>query len=121
MQGLAWVLPALNRSDDQGAVEALGIDSAIRKPALTTPLPAGSQAMPQRQPGFPVVGIDGLTQQQARDHPAHHAQVEALVAGRAVLTEKGDQLSMEPGTGCHWVLDWSDSPALSWLPAHPMS
>jgi hypothetical protein len=119
MQGLTWVLPALDRPDDQGAVEALGIDPAIREPALTTPLPAGSQAMPQRQMGLPVVETDRLAQQKARDHPAQHAQV-ALVAGGAVLTEKGDQLSMESGTGCHGDLDWSDSPTLSWLPAHPM-
>jgi hypothetical protein len=43
-----------------------------------------------------------------------------LVAGRAVLTQEGDQLSMEPGVGCHERLDWSDNPNLSWLPAHPM-
>ncbi len=43
-----------------------------------------------------------------------------LVAGRAVLTEKSYQLSMEPGTGCHGDLDWFRSPTLSWLPAHPM-
>jgi hypothetical protein len=43
-----------------------------------------------------------------------------LVPSLAVLTEESDQLSMEPGTGCHGNLDWSDSPTLSWLPAHPM-
>ena len=43
-----------------------------------------------------------------------------LVANRAVLTEKGDQLTMELGTGCHENLDWFRSPTLSWLPAHPI-
>lgn len=34
--------------------------------------------------------------------------------------QEADQLSIEPGVGAHWRLDWSDSPTLSWLPAHPM-
>lgn len=50
--------------------EALGIDPAIRKPALTTPLPAGSQAMPQRQPGLPVVETDRLALQQETIQPS---------------------------------------------------
>jgi hypothetical protein len=36
-----------------------------------------------------------------------------LVGYRAVLTEKGDQLTMEPGTGCHEGLVWCDDPKLS--------
>jgi len=38
-----------------------------------------------------------------------------------VLTQEADQLSMDAGRGCHEDLDWSDSPTLSWLPAHPIS
>jgi hypothetical protein len=44
-----------------------------------------------------------------------------LVTDRAVLTQEADQLSMQLGTGCHGDLVWSDSPTLSWLPAHPMT
>ena len=119
MQGLVWVLPALDRPEDQGAIELFCIDPAIRKPALTTPLPAGSQAMPQRQPGFPVVETDRLAQQQPGHYPAQNAQV-ALVAGSAVLTEEAGELTMVPGLGCHGHLVWFRSPTLSWLPAHPM-
>jgi hypothetical protein len=43
-----------------------------------------------------------------------------LVANRAVLTEKGDQLTVEPGVGIHERLDWCDDPNLSWLPVHPI-
>jgi hypothetical protein len=38
-----------------------------------------------------------------------------------VLTQEGDQLSMQLDTGWHGDLDWFRSPTLSWLPAHPMS
>ena len=44
-----------------------------------------------------------------------------LVAGRAVLTEESDQLSMEPGVGIHEGLVWCENPKLSRLPAHPMA
>ena len=44
----------------------------------------------------------------------------SLVTGRAVLTDKGDLLSMQPGVGNHWVLVWSDNLNVSRLPAHPM-
>ena len=44
-----------------------------------------------------------------------------LVANRAVLTEKGDQLTMELGTGIHEGLAWCRNPKLSRLPAHPMT
>ena len=75
--------------------------------------------MPQWQAGLPVVKANRLAQQQ----PGHHLAQEyemTLVAGRAVLTEESDQLSMELGTGCHRDLDWFPSPTLSWQPAHPM-
>jgi hypothetical protein len=43
-----------------------------------------------------------------------------LVTGRAVLTDKGDQFSMQPGVGIHEGLVWCRNPKLSRLPAHPM-
>jgi hypothetical protein len=45
----------------------------------------------------------------------------ALVADRAVLTEKVVQLTMEPGVGIHEGLDWCENPKLSRLPAHPIA
>lgn len=36
MQGLVWLLPALDRSEDQGAaVQAFRIDAAVAEPMLT--------------------------------------------------------------------------------------
>ena len=100
-------------------IERCHIDPPVAEPAPAAALPAGRQAMAQRQSLFPAVKTDGLAEQQASDHPAQLHQV-ALVGDGAVLTEKTDQLSMEPGTGVHEGLVWSDDPKLSWLPAHPM-
>jgi len=36
-----------------------------------------------------------------------------LIKKRTVLTQEADQLSMEPGMGCHWGLDWFRSPKFS--------
>jgi hypothetical protein len=44
----------------------------------------------------------------------------SLITGRAVLTEKASELSMEPGVGIHEGLVWCENPKLSWLPAHLM-
>ena len=52
--------------------------------------------MSQREPGLPVVKADRLAQQQPGHHPAQEYEM-TLVAGRAVLTEEDDQLSMELG------------------------
>ena len=112
MQGLLWLLPALDRPENQRAIEALRIDPAVAQPALTAPLPAGGQAVPQWQPGLPVIETDRLTQQQSGHHPTQQNQM-TLVGYRAVLTEKDDQLTMEPGTGCHEGLVWCDDPKLS--------
>ena len=120
MQGLVWVLPALDRPADQRAVKALGINAAVGQPALTTSLPAGRQATPQRQTGLPVVKTDRLAQQQPGHHPAQEHQMP-LVAGRAVLTEKAGQLTVEPGVGIHEGLVWCRNPKLSRLPAHLIS
>jgi hypothetical protein len=120
MQGLAWVLPALDRPENQRALEALRIDPGIRQPALTAPLPAGSQTMPQRQTGLPVVEIDRLAQQQPGHHPAQEHQM-TLVTDWAVLTQKAVQLTVEPGVGIHEGLVWCRNPKLSRLPSHPMS
>jgi len=65
--------------------------------------------MPRRQAGLLVVETDGLAQQQSGHHPAQEQQM-TLVSGRAVLTEKGDQLSMEPGTGCQGGLGLVSQP-----------
>ena len=43
-----------------------------------------------------------------------------LISYWAVLTEKDDQLTMEPGTGIHEGLAWCRNHKLSWLPAHPI-
>ena len=45
----------------------------------------------------------------------------AFISDRTVLTEKSDQLSMEPGVGIREGLVWCDNPKLSWLPAHPLT
>jgi hypothetical protein len=47
-----------------------------------------------------VVETNHLAQQQPGHHPAQEHEM-TLVAGRAVLTEEGDQLSMEAGMGNH--------------------
>jgi hypothetical protein len=119
MQGVAWVLPVLDRPENEWAIEHLHIDAAVSEPALTAPLPAGSQAVPQRQTRLPAIEIDGLAQQEPGHHPGQEHQM-TVVNNRAVLTEEGDQLSMEPGTGCHGDLVWFRSPTLSWLHAHPI-
>jgi len=106
--------------DDQWAVDGFHIDPPVGEPALTAPLPAGSQAMGERQTRLPAVETDGLAQQQPSHHPGEENQM-TLVTDRTVLTQKADQLSMQLGKGCHGDLVWSDSPTLSWLPAHPIS
>ena len=45
----------------------------------------------------------------------------ALVADKAVLTQKAGELTMEPGVGIHEGLDWCENPNLSWFPTHLMS
>ena len=87
---------------------------------MSAPLPAGGQAMAQRQHGLPAVETDCLAEQEPGHHLCQQHQM-TLVAERAVLTQEADQLSMEPGVGNHWVLVWSDNPNVSWLPAHPMT
>jgi hypothetical protein len=41
-----------------------------------------------------------------------------LVAGQAVLRQKADELTVEPGMGIHEGLVWCDDPNPSWRPAH---
>ena len=120
MQGLAWLLPVLQGPEDQRTVERLDVDAGIAQPALTTPLPTGCQAVPQRQHALPAVETDRLAQQQTSHHLCQEHQM-TLIKKRTVLTQQADQLSMEPGMGCHWGLDWFRSPKFSWLPAHPMT
>jgi hypothetical protein len=59
-----------------------------------------------------VIETDRLTQEQPGHHPTQQNQM-TLVGYWAVLTEKGDQLTMEPGMGCHEGLVWCDDPKLS--------
>ena len=120
VQGLAWVLPVLDRPENQRAVEGLHVNTAVGQPALTAALPAGRQATVHRQPGLPATKADGFTQQEPGHHPGQKHQM-ALIAGRAVLTQEADQLSMQLGTGCHGDLVWFRNPTLSWLSAHPLS
>ncbi len=47
-QGLAWLLPLLNRPERQRAVEALGINPPIAQPPPAASLPAGRKATVQR-------------------------------------------------------------------------
>lgn len=120
MQGLAWLLPVLDRPEHQRDIERLPIDAGIAQPTLAASLPNDRQAMDQRQHGHPAVKADRLTQQQ----PGHHLSQQhhmTLVAERAVLRQEANQLSMEPGVGNHWVLVWSENPNVSWLPAYPMT
>ena len=119
MQGLAWLLPVLDRPEHQRAVERCRIDPLVGEPTPAAALPPGGQAMDHRELGLPVVETDGLAQQQPGDHPARQRQM-ALVADGAVLTEKAGQLSMEPGMGIHEGLVWCENPKLSRLSAHPM-
>ena len=72
-----------------------------------------------RQSPLPVAETDGLAEHQPRDHPAQQSQV-ALVTGRAVLTEKVVQPTMETDVGIHEGLDWCEEPEPSRFPAHPM-
>ncbi len=95
-------------------------NAPVAEPTAAAPLPAGRQATVQRDESLPLVKADGLAEEQAGDHPAQQHQV-ALVADRAVLTQKTGELTMEPGVGIHEGLDWCENPKLSWFPAHPMS
>jgi hypothetical protein len=110
----------LDRPQRQGSIERLNVDAAVAQPALSAPLPAGSQAVAHRQHGVPAVETDGLAEQQPGDHPAQQHQV-SLVGELAVLTQEADQLTMEPGLGIHGGLVWFRSPTLPWLPTHPIA
>ena len=110
----------LDRPENQRAIERFHIDADVVQPAPTAALPAGCQAMGQRQTRLPAIETDGFAQQQPGDHPGEEHQM-ALVADRAVLTQEADQLSMQLGTGCHEDLVWFRSPTLPWPPAHPLS
>ena len=120
MQGLAWLLPMLNRPEHQRAIDRIHVDAPIAQPTPAPPLPAGSQAAVERDGALPLVKANGLTEQQSGDHPAQQHQM-AFVSDRTVLTEESDQLSMEPSVGFHEGLVWCQNPKLSWLPAHPMT
>ena len=76
--------------------------------------------MVQRDGSLPLLKTDGLAEQHSGDHPAEQHQM-ALVANRAVLTQKAGELSLEPGVGLHEGLVWYDNPNRPWLPAYPMS
>jgi len=119
MQGVAWLLPMLDRTEHQRAVEGLTIDPPIAEPTTAASLPAGRQAASQRNGSLLLVKTNGLAEQQTGDHPAQEHQM-AFVADRAVLTHEAGELSMERGVEIHEGLVWCENPNLSWLPAHPM-
>jgi hypothetical protein len=100
MQAVALVLPVLNCPEHERAIERFHINAAVGQPALTAPLPAGRQAMGQRQTRLPAIETDRLAQQQPDHHPAEEHQM-APIADGAVLTQEANQLSMQLGTGCH--------------------
>ena len=117
MQAVAWLLPVLDRPEQQRTIERVHLDAPIAEPTPAAALPTGGQVMAELQGSLPVTETDGLAEQQLGDHLAQQRKVP-LVAGGAVLTEKGGQLSMEPGVGIHEGLVWCDNPKLSWPPAH---
>lgn len=104
MQAVVWLLPVLERPEHQGAIQLLNVDAAVGQPALTAPLPAGRQTTGHGQPGFPAIETDGLAQRQPSHHRGEQHQM-TLVAGRAVLTQETDQLSMDAGRSCRgtWI------------------
>jgi hypothetical protein len=120
MQGAAWVLPVLNRPENQRAIEGFHVNAAVGEPAPAATLPAGCQAMGQRQTRLQAIETDGFAQQQPGDHPGEEHQM-ALVTDRTVLTQKAGELTVEPGSGFHEGLDWCGDPNFSRLPAHPIS
>ena len=67
-----------------------------------------------------MVETDGLAQQEHAHHSGQENQV-VMVSEAAVLTEEGDQSSMEPGAEIHTGLVWCENPKLSRLPAHVMT
>jgi len=87
MQGVAWLLPMLDRTEHQWAVEGLAIDPPIAEPTTAASLPAGRQAASQRNGSLLLVKTDGLAEQQTGDHPAQEHQM-AFVADRAMLTQE---------------------------------
>ena len=109
MQFVDWVLTVLDGPDDQWAVECFHIEQPVGELALTALLPAGCQAMAQRQMRLTAVATDGLAQQQPGHHPADENHM-ALIADGAVLMQKADELTVEPGSGIDVRLDWCDSP-----------
>jgi len=120
MQGMAWLLPVLDRPQHQGAIERLNVDAAVAQPALSASLSVGGQAVAQRQHAVPALETEALAEQQPGDHPAQQHQVP-LSHSMAVLTQEADQLTMEPGLGIHGGLVWFRSPTLPWLPTDPIA
>lgn len=83
-------------------------------------LPAVRQDAVQRNGSLPLVNINGLAEQQARDLPAEQHQM-VLVADRPVLTQETGKISIEPVVGIHEGLFWGCNPKLSWFPVHLMA
>ncbi len=104
MQGVAWLLPDLNRPEHQWAVESFHVGAFIAEPAPAAALPAASKAMTKRQSPLPMAKTHGLAEQQASHHPVQMRQVP-LVTSVALLTEQARQLSMELDVGIHEGLD----------------
>ena len=97
---MAWVLPVLNRPENQRAIEGFHVNAAGGEPALTAPLPARGKAMGQRQTRRPAVETDRLAQKQPDHQPGEEHQM-ALVTDGAVLTAHSGA-----GHGNPRGLDW---------------
>ncbi len=109
----------LDRPENQWVVQRLNINPAVGQPALTPSLPAGSQAVPQRQMRFPAIETDGFAEQRPGHHPAEQHQMTTVSNG-TVLTQKAGELTGEPGVGIQERLDWCDNPNISRFPARPI-
>lgn len=85
MQAVARLLPVLDRPGHQRALEHCCLDPLIGESTPAAALPAGGQAIVQRQSLLPVAEADGLAELQPSHPPAQQRRLR-LVADGAVLT-----------------------------------
>ncbi len=64
IQGVFWLLPVLERPENQRSIQRLSIDAAVGRTALTAALPARGRALWQRQTSLAAVKTDGLAPRQ---------------------------------------------------------
>ena len=67
---------------------------------------------------LPAIKADALAEQQPRHHQRQEHQM-AKVDKAAVLTQQGQQFTLEPGVGIQWNLEWCDNPKPLRFPTHP--